>query len=63
MLADFFTKPLQGKGFNIFRVFIMGWEHIDTTKKLMSSPAKGFIGKQESEEYGQKGKRKQEKRK
>ena len=30
MIADFFTKPLQGALFNKFRAVIMGWEHIDT---------------------------------
>ena len=29
MIADFFTKPLQGALFNKFRAVIMGWEHID----------------------------------
>ena len=26
MLADFFTKPLQGKRFHYFKSYIMGWE-------------------------------------
>ena len=30
MIADFFTKPLQGALFNKFQAVIMGWEHIDT---------------------------------
>ena len=30
MIADFFTKPLQGALFHKFRAVIMGWEHIDT---------------------------------
>ena len=30
MIADYFTKPLQGALFNKFRVVIMGWEHIDS---------------------------------
>ena len=30
MLADFFTKPLQGKLFHKFRDVIMGWKHINT---------------------------------
>jgi len=25
MLADYFTKPLQGKQFRLLREFIMGW--------------------------------------
>ena len=28
MLADFFTKPLQGQLFNFFRRIIMGWDSI-----------------------------------
>ena len=35
----------------------MGWEHIDTPKKLTSSPSNKFIGKQVSGEDGEKGKR------
>ena len=30
MLADFFTKPLQGAKFNKFRRIIMGWDDIDS---------------------------------
>ena len=30
MIADFFTKPLQGKKFHMFRRIIMGWDHIST---------------------------------
>ena len=30
MLADFFTKPLQGKKFIMFRRMIMGWDHVST---------------------------------
>jgi hypothetical protein len=30
MLADFFTKPLQGKKFNMFREVIMGWEPVES---------------------------------
>ena len=30
MLADFFTKALQGASFIKFREVIMGWKHIDT---------------------------------
>ena len=42
MIADFFTKPLQGALFNKFRAVIMGWEHID-----MISPSgnKEHVGK------------------
>ena len=30
MLANYFTKPLQGKIFHKFRAVIMGWKHIST---------------------------------
>ena len=33
MLADFFTKPLQGNKFNKFRRIIMGWDHISSIIK------------------------------
>ena len=30
MIADYFTKPLQGALFHMFRNVIMGWAHINT---------------------------------
>ena len=36
MLADFFTKPLQGSKFHTFRRIIMGWEHISSIIKRTS---------------------------
>ena len=45
MIADYFTKPLQGKQFLRFREVIMGWKHIST----LHSPAnKERDGKQVS---------------
>ena len=35
MLADFFTKPLQGSLFEKFREAIMGRKHIGTLKKVL----------------------------
>ena len=32
MLADYFTKPLQGALFRKMRSVIMGWEHINSLK-------------------------------
>jgi hypothetical protein len=40
MLADYFTKPLQGRLFHLFRAVIMGWAHIDTLKLAPSSMSK-----------------------
>ena len=37
MLANFMSKPLQGKLFILFRNVIMGWEHISTLFDLFSS--------------------------
>ena len=34
MLADFSTKPLQGILFRKFRNVILGYDHIDTLKKI-----------------------------
>jgi hypothetical protein len=34
MLADFFTKPLQGNLFRHFRDILMGYQHISTLLKL-----------------------------
>ena len=34
MLADYFTNPLHGRLFNIFREVIMGWKHISTLKQI-----------------------------
>ena len=30
MIADYFTKPLQGALFHMFRKVIMGWDHVST---------------------------------
>ena len=47
MLADYFTKPLQGATFRHFRSVIMGWEPISTlfTKSSDSVESKDlFLG-------------------
>jgi hypothetical protein len=44
MLADYFTKPLQGKLLHLFRAVIMGWAHIDTLKQVSSSLPKERVG-------------------
>jgi len=38
MLADFFTKPLQGSLFKRFKRVIMGLDHVSTLWKGESSP-------------------------
>jgi hypothetical protein len=46
MLADFFTKPLQGSLFTKFRRVIMGHDHIDSLKQDNAcSPSKERVGK------------------
>jgi hypothetical protein len=44
MLADYFTKPLQGTLFHNMRRVIMGWDHISKLKEYMSSPSKKRVG-------------------
>ena len=45
MLADFFTKPLQGKSFKVFRDVIMGYKHINELDTLFPSSMKERVGK------------------
>jgi hypothetical protein len=40
MLADFFTKALQGALYHRFREIIMGWKHVDTIRDAAVSPIK-----------------------
>ena len=37
MLADFFTKALQGALFTNFRDVIMGWKHVNTLQMVPPS--------------------------
>ena len=45
MLADYFTKPLQGQMFSIYRVALMGWRHISSLQELTSLNTKESVGK------------------
>ena len=38
MLADFFSKPLQGTLFRCFRDVILGYRHIDTLQRIPTVP-------------------------
>jgi len=40
MLADYMSKPLQGKLFTLFRNVLMGWQHISTLFDIFSSTEK-----------------------
>jgi len=44
MLADYFTKPLHGRLFHIFREVIMGWRYISTLDELAPHPSKERVG-------------------
>ena len=47
MLADFFTRPLQGSLFRKFRAVIMGQQHIQSLKaKLSLAPVEECVGSQ-----------------
>ena len=41
MLADFFTKPLQGKQFKLLRSAVMGWISLDQLKSSLTEKSKG----------------------
>jgi hypothetical protein len=45
MLADFFTKPLQGNLFRRLREVIMGRKHIDNLKEFTSAKSQERVGK------------------
>ena len=38
MIADYFTKPLQGALFHMFRNVIMGWDHVSTVYTGYDAP-------------------------
>ena len=40
MLADFFTKPLQGKQFKLLRSAVMGWFSLDQLKSSLTEESK-----------------------
>jgi len=44
MLADFFTKPLQGALFRKFRDVVMGREHVDTLNRPVLAPSQERVG-------------------
>jgi hypothetical protein len=48
MLADFFTKPLQGKLFRMYRDVIMGYRHISELSSIDISTIKERVGNQEN---------------
>ena len=55
MLADFFTKPLQGKMFEVYKDVILGKQHISTLEKLMSSSIKERVEKPVSDKKNNTG--------
>jgi len=44
MLADFFTKPLQGELFRRFKEVVMGHKHVSTLKDLIVPTAQERVG-------------------
>ena len=54
MIADFFTKPLQGNLFRKFRHLVLGYQHIsevnDESPKSGESPSQECIGNNISDE-------------
>ena len=44
MLADFFTKPLQGNLFRRFRDVILGYSHVDTLKRDITTQLEERVG-------------------
>ena len=44
LLADFFTKPLQGQLFRTFRDVLLGHAHVDTLTKPPMSPTEERVG-------------------
>jgi hypothetical protein len=44
MLADFFTKPLQGKLFRRLREVVMGHEHVNTLREATSATSQERVG-------------------
>ena len=50
MVADFFTKPLQGNLFRKFKAVIMGYKHIDSLKESVPIPSQERVGKDRLEE-------------
>ena len=53
MLADYFTKPLQGSMFNKFRNVIMGYAHVSSLKSNYSS-VPDIENKERVEKYAKK---------
>ena len=45
MIADYFTKPMQGKFFRMFRDLIMGYVHINDIFKAIELSAKEHVDK------------------
>ena len=47
MIADYFTKPLQGQAFKKLKKVIMGYEHIDSLRDDGKFPLKERVGNNE----------------
>ena len=49
MIADFFTKPLQGHLFRMFRDVILGYKHVDSLGLAAPVPPAERVGKEKRE--------------
>jgi hypothetical protein len=54
MLADFFTKPLQGNLFREFRDIILGYRHTSTLTDMSPSPREERVGINKNHELREK---------
>ena len=52
MLADYFTKSLQGKAFRVYRDVVMGYKHISSLKELTPSRIKERVENRNVSEKG-----------
>jgi hypothetical protein len=48
MLADFFTKPLQGRLFRFFKAVILGHRHVDTLRDPIAQPLEERVEESQS---------------
>ncbi|KAI2510045.1 Reverse transcriptase (RNA-dependent DNA polymerase) [Fragilaria crotonensis] len=52
MLADFFTKPLQGNLFRKFKAVLLGQAHVDTLALNPTAPVEERVGEERSGSHG-----------
>ena len=55
MLADFFTKPLQGASFTKFRDVILGYKHVDSLDLVSLTKPEERVGSNRADSCGTDG--------